>query len=85
VTIELPDVEIDGRPLAPEQARIELACGLYADRKITMGQGATIAGIPYADFMHELGKREICLNYGLEDFEHDMRVLDELEARKRAA
>ena len=50
-----------------------------------MGQAAKIAGIAYVDFMHELGKRGICMNYGIEDFEHDMRVLDEVAAKKNAA
>ena len=85
MTIELPDVKIGSQPLTGEQARIELACGLYANQQVTMGQAAKIAGIAYVDFMHELGKRGICMNYGIEDFEHDMRVLDELAAKKNAA
>ena len=85
MTIELPDVKIGSEPLTPEQARIEIACGLYAGREVSMGCAAKIAGIPYADFLHELGKRGICLNYGVEDFEHDMRVLEELETKQRAA
>jgi predicted HTH domain antitoxin len=85
MTIELPDVKIGSEPLTPEQARIEIACGLYAGRHVSMGRAAKIAGIPYTDFMHELGRRGICLNYGVEDFEHDMRVLDELAAKKHAA
>jgi predicted HTH domain antitoxin len=85
MTIELPDVNIGSQPLTSEQARIEIACGLYAGREVSMGRAAKIAGISYTDFMHELGKRGICMNYGIEDFEHDMRVLDELAAKKKAA
>jgi predicted HTH domain antitoxin len=85
MTIELPDVNIGSQPLTSEQARIELACGLYAGREVSMGRAARIAGISYTDFMHELGKRGICMNYGIEDFEHDMRVLEELAAKKVAA
>jgi len=84
MTIELPDVKSGGKPLTAEQARIDLACGLYAARRVTMGQAAAIAGIPYAAFMHELGKRDICMNYDAEDFEHDMRVLEELRAKANA-
>ena len=85
MTIELPDKELGSLHLTDGEARIELACGLYAARKVSMGRAAKIAGIPYVDFMHELGKRGICMNYGLEDFEHDMRVLDELAAKQKAA
>ena len=85
MTIELPDVNLGSQPLTSEQARIELACGLYAGREVSMGRAAKIAGISYTDFMHELGKRGICMNYGAEDFEHDIRVLEELAAEKAAA
>ena len=85
MTIELPDVNIGSQPLTSEQARIELASGLYAGRAVSMGRAARIAGISYTDFMHELGRRGICINYGVEDFEHDMQVLKELAAKKAAA
>ena len=85
MTIELPDVKIGSQPLTSGQARIELACGLYAGREVSMGRAAKIAGISYTEFMHELGKRGICIHYGVEDFEHDMRVLEELAAKKAAA
>jgi predicted HTH domain antitoxin len=63
MTIELPDVKIGSQPLTSEQARIELAVGLYAGQRATMGQAAQIAGIPYTAFMQELGKHGVCLNY----------------------
>ena len=41
--------------------------GLYAGRPVSLGRAASIAGIPYVDFMHEIGHRGICINYTLED------------------
>jgi predicted HTH domain antitoxin len=84
MTIELPDVKIGSEPLTPEQARIEIACGLYAGRQVSMGRAAKIAGVPYVTFMHELGKRGICLNYTMVDLEHDFEMAEKL-ARKAAA
>jgi predicted HTH domain antitoxin len=85
MTIELPDVNIGSQPLTSEQARIELACALYAAWKISMKQAVEIAGMPRILFWDELGKRKIPRQYGVEDFEHDMRVLEELAAKKAAA
>ena len=85
MTIELPDVKIGSQPLTSEQARIELACALYAAWKISMSQAVKIAGMPRILLWEELGKRKIPRQYGIEDFEHDMRVLDELAAKKAAA
>jgi len=85
MTIELPDVKIGSQPLTSEQARIELACALYAAWKISMSQAVKIAGMPRILLWEELGKRKIPRQYGVEDFEHDMRVLEELAAKKAAA
>jgi predicted HTH domain antitoxin len=85
MTIELPDVNIGSQPLTSEQARIELACALYAAWKVSMFQAVKIAGMPRIFFWDELGKRKIPRHYRAEDFEHDMRVLEELAAKKAAA
>ena len=85
MTIELPDVNIGSQPLTSEQVRIELACALYAAWKVSMSQAVKIAGMPRILFWNELGKRKIPRHYRVEDFEHDMRVLEELAAKKAAA
>jgi predicted HTH domain antitoxin len=85
MTIELPDVTIGSQPLTSEQARIELACALYAAWKISMSQAVKITGMPRILFWEELGRRKIARQYGVEDFEHDMQVLEELAAKKIAA
>jgi predicted HTH domain antitoxin len=85
MTIELPDMNIGSQPLTSEQARIELACALYAAWKVSMSQAVKIAGMPRILFWDELGKRKIPRHYRVEDFEHDMRVLEELAAKKAAA
>jgi hypothetical protein len=57
VTIELPD--IDSLRLTPNEARLELAVGLYAGRRVTLGHGAKIAGVSHTQFMREVGRRGI--------------------------
>lgn len=85
MTIELPDVNIGSQPLTSEQARIELACALYAQWKISTFEAVKITGLSRIQFWAELGKRKIPRQYGVEDFEHDMRTLEELAAKKAAA
>jgi predicted HTH domain antitoxin len=75
VTIELPDKEMTDLRLTPGQARIELATALYARRLVTMGRAARIAGVSYATFMHELGERDICINYTVEDALQDVETV----------
>ena len=75
MTIELPDNALGNLRLTSEEARIDLAAGLYAERRVSMGRAARIAGVPYVRFMHELGKRGICLNYSMEDLVQDIETV----------
>ena len=81
MTIELPDIQIGAEPLTSEQARIEIAVGLYAGQQVSLGSAARIAGIPYITFMHELGKHGVCLNYTQEDLEHDFEMAEKLSRK----
>lgn len=85
MTIEVPDTELGALHLTPEKARVELAVGLYAGRHVSLGRAARIAGIPYAEFMKEIGRRGICIHYTTEDAEHDMRMADALSGRAAKA
>lgn len=75
MTIELPDQELGSLQLTSAQARVSLAVGLYAGKKISMGRAAKIAGLPYTEFMHELGRRGVCINYTVEDLLHDIETV----------
>ena len=81
MTIELPDQEIASLRLTPAQVRLELSVGLYAGHQISLGRAARIAGVPYASFMHEIGRRGLCINYTVEDAEHDMRMAEQFSGR----
>jgi predicted HTH domain antitoxin len=85
VTIEVPDSELGALHLTPERARVELAVGLYAGRQVSLGRAARIASIPYADFLHEIGRRGICVHYTVEDAEHDMKMADALAGKSGKA
>jgi len=73
--IELPDHDLGCLKLTPEQARLELAIGLYAGREVSLGRAAKIAGVPYATFMQEAARREICIDYNEEDANQDVETV----------
>jgi predicted HTH domain antitoxin len=78
MTIELPDVKIGSESLTSVQARIEIACGLYAGWRVSLPQAARIAGMSRILFMQELGRRRIPLQYTPEDLRHDFEMADKL-------
>jgi predicted HTH domain antitoxin len=79
--IELPDTDLESLHLTQEQARLELAVGLYAGREVTLGRAARIAGATYAAFMREIGKRGICVSHTEQDALDDIRQLRQRSSR----
>lgn len=76
VTLDLSDELADLlHEVERENARallVETVCGLYSRRKISAGKGARLLGLDRFGFQQELGKREIPINYTLEDLKHDI-------------
>ncbi len=76
MTIELPpEVEAD---LRAADVRLDLALGMYASNRVTLGRAAAIAGLAQLDFQRELGRRHIPLHYDHEDLEVDLQAVREL-------
>ena len=75
MTVTIPDDAIGTLLASPEEARIELAAALYANRKASMGRAAKIAGLARLDMQRELHRRQIPMHYGLKELEEDLRTL----------
>lgn len=77
--IALPDDIFQGLDITPEGARIDLAIGLYAARRVTLGRAARIAGLTQATFQQKLGELQIPMHYDLTDLEEDLLMVREAE------
>jgi predicted HTH domain antitoxin len=60
------------RQFTSEDLRLHLALGMFLDRRVTLGQGAAIAGLSQSDFLHELGARRIPVHYDEDDLAADV-------------
>jgi len=76
VLIAIHDDALRGLDLTEEQARLDLALGLFIDQRVTLGRGAEIAMMTQSDFLKELGRRGIPVHYDVEDFRADLRTLE---------
>ncbi|MDB6037043.1 MAG: hypothetical protein JWM99_884 [Verrucomicrobiales bacterium] len=79
----LPDHLIRGIDMPEEQWRLDLALGLYLDRRVTLGRGAEIAGISKPAFLDALGKSRIPINYDVADLESDLQTIVSLRSDGR--
>ena len=76
MNLTLPDVPIT-RQMGDAQLRLELACALYAQGKVTRVSGAELAGVDFFSFQKALGERRIS-TCTLEDLHDDVKALDRL-------
>jgi predicted HTH domain antitoxin len=78
MTIELSDDHLIGVRVTPDRLKLEAAIGFYSSGDVTLGRAALLAGISQTQLLHELGKRNICINHDVEDLEEDLRTLETL-------
>ena len=72
--LNLPD-DLD---ITEEQARLDLAVGLYSSRTLSLARAARLAGRSRLEFQKLLSERRIPLAYDVEDIDHDLDTLKHL-------
>ena len=75
MVIEIQDSALRGLNLTEAEALLDLAVGLFTERRVTLGRGAIIARLTQLDFQKELGRRGIPVHYDVEDLEADLQTL----------
>jgi predicted HTH domain antitoxin len=66
--------------LTEPELKAELALALFQRELLTLGQAASLAGLPQLDFQRLLAQRRIPLHYGLEAMEEDLQRASRLSA-----
>ena len=80
MTVHLNKDILSSIGLNDEGIKLELAIALYQQGKLSMGQASRLAEIPYVAFQFELGKREIPINYDVEQLKEDIDNLKNLNS-----
>jgi predicted HTH domain antitoxin len=60
--------------LNAQEARLDLAVGMYSSGRVTLGTAAEIADLSIPEFQRELGRRRIPVNYTAEDLAYDLKA-----------
>ena len=76
VTITFPDDDGALLKFSADDLRLELACALYARHRITLSQGARLAGIERMVFQEALCDRDIDMHYSSDDLKTDLASLE---------
>lgn len=78
LTLQLPD-QPGCDPIQPEEARIDLACAMFARGALSKLAAAALAGLDFFRFQEALAERHIS-SYSDEMLEEDLRNLAALRA-----
>ena len=78
MNVMVPDSILEGMSIDQKGILFDLALGMYADGRLTLGQAAELASLPQPAFLKELGKRSIPVHYGPRDLDVDLEAIARL-------
>ena len=79
MTVTIRDERLGDLPLTERDAMVDIAIGFYKREQVSLGRAAEIAGLSSSEFLAELGRRRIPINYRTEDLERDLETLEGLQ------
>ncbi len=74
----IPDEIANVAKLSQQDLLQELALILYQQNRLTLGQASRLADLYQGDFLDLLASRDISIHYDVDDFEQDLRTLQDL-------
>ena len=75
MTVTIPSERLGSVALNERDALVDIAIGLYKREQVSLGRAAEIAGLTSPEFLAELGRRRIPVNYSVEDLQADLNTL----------
>jgi predicted HTH domain antitoxin len=78
MNIIVPDEILTITRMTEAEMRQEIAVMLFQKEKLTLAQASRFAGINRIAFQHLLASRQIPVHYDVEDFEQDIKNLQEI-------
>ncbi len=76
MTLTIPHERFGNLRVTEQDALVDIAIGLYKREEISLGRAAEVAGISSIEMLGELGRRHIPINYGPDDLQTDIAVLN---------
>lgn len=78
MSVVIPDDIVAASKMSEAELKLEIAIMLYKQEKISSGKAGEWLGMNIIEFRRELGKRELTINYDVEDFQADLETLRSL-------
>jgi predicted HTH domain antitoxin len=78
MTVTIPTERLGDVALSERDAVVDIAIGLYTRDQVSLGRAAEIAGLSSPEFLAELGRRQIPINYDVDDLRAGLKALEKL-------
>jgi predicted HTH domain antitoxin len=78
MSIVIPDDILQAAKMTEAELKLEIAIMLYGQEKISSGKVRNWTGLTVIEFQHELAKRQLCINYDVDDFQSDIKTLQSI-------
>jgi predicted HTH domain antitoxin len=77
MTLTIPAEQLGNLQLNERDALVDIAIGFYKREEVSLGRASEVAGLTSVQFLSELGRRHIPINYGPDDLQADMATLND--------
>lgn len=77
--LAIPTEIVEATHMSVSELKQEIAVMLFQKRKLTLGQASKLADMSQYRFQHLLASRQIPIHYGIEDFQADLKTLEEIK------
>lgn len=78
MSIVIPDEILAATRMTDSELKQEIAVMLFQKEKLTLAQASRLAQMNRIAFQHLLASRQIPVHYGVDDFEQDIKNLQEM-------
>jgi predicted HTH domain antitoxin len=78
MSLVIPNDILQATKMTEDELKLEIAIMLYKQEKISSGKVRAWTGLTVIEFQHELGKRGLCINYDVEEFQSDIQTLQSM-------
>jgi predicted HTH domain antitoxin len=75
MTVTVPSERLRSIELTQRDALTDIAIGLYKREQISLGRAAEIAGLSSPEFLEQLARRRIPINYEIAELREDVEPL----------
>lgn len=75
MAVVIEDRDLQAAQITEEELYLEIALLFYQQGRYSLGRASELAKMDRISFQKELGKRQIPVNYDIEEFEKDLKTL----------